>query len=123
MVMANTHLPPIRSGLAPIVTQEVFGPVLTMQPFDTEEEAAALANSTEFGIASGIQTQIIARAHRVAGKRRAGIVWVNGWALLNPTVPFGGVKNSGWGMEFGAEPLSSYTTTESVVISVLGGES
>ncbi|MDQ0679988.1 acyl-CoA reductase-like NAD-dependent aldehyde dehydrogenase [Arthrobacter pascens] len=98
------------------VQEEIFGPVLTVQPFDTEEEAIELANSTEYGLASGIQTSSISRAHRVSSKLDAGIVWVNSWALLDPAVPFGGVKNSGWGREYGPEALESYTRTKSVVI-------
>ncbi|RFA09097.1 betaine-aldehyde dehydrogenase [Subtercola boreus] len=99
------------------VQEEIFGPVLTVQPFDTEEEAIRLANSTAFGLAAGLQTGSIARAHRVAAQLEAGIVWVNAWALLDPAIPFGGVKDSGWGREYGPESLHSYTRTKSVVIS------
>jgi len=102
----------------PAVQEEVFGPVLTVQPFDTEEEAIALANSTIYGLASGIQTTNLAKAHRVAARLDAGIVWVNGWALLDPSVPFGGVKKSGWGREYGPEALASYQRTKSIVLSL-----
>jgi acyl-CoA reductase-like NAD-dependent aldehyde dehydrogenase len=102
---------------AEAVQEELFGPVLTVQPFDTEEEAIALANSTRYGLAAGIQTTSIARAHRVAAKLEAGIVWVNGWGLLDPSVPFGGVKSSGSGRENGPEALLSYTRTKSVIMS------
>lgn len=98
------------------VQEEIFGPVLTVQPFDTEEEAITLANSTPYGLAAGIQTGNIGRAHRVAERLDAGIVWVNSWALLDPAVPFGGVKASGWGRENGPESLQSYTRTKSIVI-------
>jgi acyl-CoA reductase-like NAD-dependent aldehyde dehydrogenase len=111
--------PTVIAGLgndAAAVQEEIFGPVLTVQPFDTEEEAIELANSTEYGLASGVQTSSISRAHRVSGKLDAGIVWVNTWALLDPAVPFGGVKNSGWGREYGPESLESYTRTKSVII-------
>jgi acyl-CoA reductase-like NAD-dependent aldehyde dehydrogenase len=111
--------PTVIAGLgndAAAVQEEIFGPVLTVQPFDTEEEAIELANSTEYGLASGVQTSSISRAHRVSSKLDAGIVWVNSWALLDPAVPFGGVKNSGWGREYGPEALESYTRTKSVVI-------
>jgi acyl-CoA reductase-like NAD-dependent aldehyde dehydrogenase len=113
------YQPTVIAGLgndAAAVQEEIFGPVLTVQPFETEEEAIELANSTEYGLASGIQTSSISRAHRVSSKLDAGIVWVNSWALLDPAVPFGGVKNSGWGREYGPEALESYTRTKSVVI-------
>jgi len=101
-----------------VVQEEIFGPVLTVQPFDTEDEAIALANSTEYGLASGLQTVDVARAHRVAARLQAGIVWVNDWAMLDPAVPFGGVKNSGFGREYGPEALHSYSKVKSVVISL-----
>ena len=101
------------------VATEVFGPVLTVQPFDTEEEAIQMANGTPYGLAAGLQTTNIARAHRVSAALDAGIVWVNSWALLDPAIPFGGVKASGWGREYGPEALESYTRTKSVVISTL----
>ncbi|WP_413768904.1 aldehyde dehydrogenase family protein [Rhodococcus pyridinivorans] len=101
-----------------VVQEEIFGPVLTVQPFDTEDGAIALANGTEYGLAAGLQTGNVARAHRVAAKLQAGIVWVNDWAMLDPAVPFGGVKNSGFGREYGPEALESYTKVKSVVISL-----
>lgn len=113
------YRPTVIAGLgndAAAVQEEVFGPVLTVQPFDTEEEAIRLANSTAYGLASGVQTSSISRAHRVSAQLDAGIVWVNAWALLDPAVPFGGVKNSGWGREYGPESLESYCRTKSVVI-------
>jgi acyl-CoA reductase-like NAD-dependent aldehyde dehydrogenase len=113
------YQPTVIAGLgneAAAVQEEVFGPVLTVQPFDTEEEAIQLANSTPYGLASGVQTSSISRAHRVSGQLEAGIVWVNAWALLDPAVPFGGVKSSGWGREYGPESLESYCRTKSVVI-------
>lgn len=103
---------------AAAVQEEIFGPVLTVQAFDTEAEAIELANSTEYGLAAGLQTTNISRAHRVAAALEAGIVWVNGWGLLDPAVPFGGVKSSGWGREYGPESLESYTRTKSVVIAL-----
>ncbi|MFC5665239.1 aldehyde dehydrogenase family protein [Kitasatospora misakiensis] len=106
------------SNDSPVVQEEIFGPVLTVQPFDTEDEAVELANSTRYGLASGIQTTDLARAHRVADRLQAGIVWVNDWAMLDPAVPFGGVKDSGFGREYGPEALASYTKAKSVVISM-----
>ncbi|MDX3311645.1 aldehyde dehydrogenase family protein [Streptomyces sp. NPDC054884] len=101
-----------------LVQEEIFGPVLTVQPFDDEDEAVALANSTPYGLASGVQTGNLARAHRVADRLQAGIVWVNDWAMLDPAVPFGGVKDSGFGREYGPEALESYTRVKSVVVSL-----
>jgi len=101
-----------------VIQEEIFGPVLTVQPFDTEQEAVAMANSTPYGLAAGLQTTNLARAHRVADQLEAGIVWVNDWALLDPAVPFGGVKDSGFGREYGPEALAAYTRTKSVVISL-----
>jgi acyl-CoA reductase-like NAD-dependent aldehyde dehydrogenase len=101
-----------------VVQDEIFGPVLTVQPFDSEDEAVALANSTPYGLASGVQTGNLARAHRVADRLQAGIVWVNDWAMLDPAVPFGGVKDSGFGREYGPEALAAYTKVKSVVVSL-----
>ncbi|MEU9052060.1 aldehyde dehydrogenase family protein [Streptomyces sp. NPDC048384] len=101
-----------------VIQEEIFGPVLTVQAFDSEDEAVELANSTPYGLASGVQTGNLARAHRVADRLQAGIVWVNDWAMLDPAVPFGGVKDSGFGREYGTEALDAYTTTKSVVVSL-----
>ncbi|WSQ07295.1 aldehyde dehydrogenase family protein [Streptomyces sp. NBC_01231] len=101
-----------------VVQEEVFGPVLTVQPFDSEEEAVTLANSTPYGLASGVQTSNLARAHRVAERLQAGIVWINDWAMLDPAVPFGGVKDSGFGREYGPEAFAAYTKVKSVVVSL-----
>ena len=98
------------------VQEEIFGPVLTVQPFDTEDDAVRLANGTAYGLAAGLQTTNIARAHRVADRLRAGIVWVNGWALLDAAMPFGGVHQSGYGREGGPEGLDEYLQTKSVLI-------
>jgi phenylacetaldehyde dehydrogenase len=115
------YAPTVIAGLpndSRVVQEEIFGPVLTVQPFDTEDEAVALANSTAYGLASGIQTRDLARAHRVAARLDAGIVWVNDWAMLDPAMPFGGVKDSGHGREYGPEALGAYTRTKSVLISL-----
>ncbi|BEL04233.1 aldehyde dehydrogenase family protein [Actinoplanes sichuanensis] len=115
------HQPTVIAGLpdsSPVVQEEIFGPVLTVQAFDTEDEAIALANGTPYGLAAGVQTRDIARAHRVAARLDAGIVWVNDWAMLDPAMPFGGVKASGFGREYGPEGLEPYTRTKSVLISL-----
>jgi len=103
---------------AEAVVNEIFGPVLTVQPFDTEDEAVALANGTAYGLASGIQTRDLAKAHRVASRLQAGITWINGWALMDPSVPFGGVKASGWGREGGPEAMESYQRSHSIVFNL-----
>ncbi len=115
------YLPTVVTGVANnsrIVQEEVFGPVLTVQTFRDEAEAIVLSNSTPYGLAAGLHTTNIARAHRVAAQLEAGIVWVNDWAMLDPAVPFGGVKSSGYGRENGHEALDEYTRTKSVVISL-----
>ncbi|WP_086847700.1 aldehyde dehydrogenase family protein [Amycolatopsis kentuckyensis] len=101
-----------------VIQEEIFGPVLTVQRFTSEDEAVALANGTPYGLAAGLQTTNLARAHRVAARLQAGIVWVNDWAMLDPAIPFGGVKDSGFGREYGPESLDAYTRTKSVVISL-----
>jgi len=101
---------------ARVVQEEIFGPVLTVQPFDTEDEAVALANSTVYGLAAGLHTRDVARAHRVAARLRAGIVWVNSWAVLDSALPFGGYGQSGHGREHGPEALDEYLQTKSVFI-------
>lgn len=99
----------------PVVAQEVFGPVVTIQPFDTEDEAIQRANASEYGLAAGIQTGDVRRAHRVSKSIQAGLVWVNTYGLLDPVMPFGGVKKSGYGRERGIEGLEAYTQIKSVV--------
>ncbi|MGW5665610.1 aldehyde dehydrogenase family protein [Streptomyces sp. NPDC003758] len=115
------YKPTVITGLSNdsrVVQEEIFGPVLTVQPFDSEDEAVALANSTPYGLASGVQTTNLARAHRVAGRLQAGIVWINDWAMLDPALPFGGVKDSGFGREYGPEALAAYTKVKSVLVSL-----
>ena len=85
---------------------------------DTEDDAVSLANGTGYGLAAGLQTSDVARAHRVADRLRAGIVWVNGWAMLDAAMPYGGVNQSGYGREGGSEGLNEYLQTKSVLISM-----
>jgi len=96
--------------------EEIFGPVVTIQPFETEEEALELANQTEFGLAATIWTQDISKAHRVAEKIDAGIVWVNCWMKRDLRTPFGGMKNSGLGREGGLEALRFFTEAKNVCV-------
>ncbi len=95
---------------------EIFGPVVTLQTFETEEEALALANASNYGLASTIWTQDIARANRVALKINTGIVWINCWLLRDLRTPFGGMKNSGVGREGGWEALRFFTETKNVCV-------
>lgn len=96
--------------------EEIFGPVVTIMPFDTEEEALALANGTVYGLASTVWTNNLTQAHRMATKIHAGIVWVNCWLLRDLRTPFGGVKASGVGREGGFEALDFFTEPKNVCI-------
>ncbi|SCM66243.1 aldehyde dehydrogenase [Donghicola eburneus] len=95
---------------------EMFGPVMSLLPFDTEEEAVALANDSDFGLGSGIFTQNLARAHRVSARIRSGICWVNTYRAISPIAPFGGFNQSGYGREAGIEAIHDYTRTKTVWI-------
>lgn len=99
-----------------IAQEEIFGPVLVVTPFDTEEEAIALANDSEYGLAAGLQTENIARAHRVSHALEAGMIWVNTWGEFDSSLPFGGYKASGMGREHGIEVMESYTQHKSVYV-------
>jgi acyl-CoA reductase-like NAD-dependent aldehyde dehydrogenase len=111
------YAPTIVDGLAPdaaLAREEVFGPVLAVLPFDTEEEAVALANATPYGLAGAVWTNDVGRAHRVAGAVRAGTFWVNSYKTINVASPFGGFGRSGFGRSSGREALAAYTQTKSV---------
>ena len=96
--------------------EEIFGPVVTITPFDTEEEALMMANSTEYGLAGTIWTSNLKRAHRVADELQSGIVWVNAWLVRDLRTPFGGVKASGVGREGGWEALRFFTEAKNIFI-------
>lgn len=96
--------------------EEIFGPVVTLTPFDTEEEVLALANGTSYGLASTIWTTNLQVAHRMAAGIHAGIIWVNCWLLRDLRTPFGGVKHSGVGREGGFEALRFFTEPKNVCI-------
>ena len=99
---------------------EMFGPVMSLLPFDTEDEAIALANDTPYGLASGIFTRDVARAHRVSSRLRAGICWINTYRAISPIAPFGGFNQSGYGREAGIEAVLDYTRTKTVWINTSG---
>lgn len=96
--------------------EEIFGPVVTIMPFDTEEEAIALANATQYGLAATLWTQNLQRAHRVASQIQSGIIWVNCWLLRDLRTPFGGMKQSGVGREGGLEALHFFTEPKNICI-------
>ena len=97
-----------------IAQEEIFGPVMSLMPFDDEAEAYALANDVEFGLAAGVWTQSLDRAHRATRALHAGTVWVNAFQLADAGVPYGGVKQSGYGRVLGAEGLDDFLVTKSV---------
>jgi phenylacetaldehyde dehydrogenase len=98
-----------------IQTDEIFGPVVTAIPFDTEEEVVAAANNTVYGLAAGVWSKDLGTAHRVGSKLRAGTVWLNTWHADDVTLPRGGFKQSGWGRELGSFGLDDYTELKTVI--------
>lgn len=115
--------PTVIAGLGPdcrVNQEEIFGPVVTVMPFDDEAEAVALANGTPYGLAATLWTESLGRAHRVAERLEAGTVWVNCWMLRDLRVPFGGMKSSGVGREGGEEALRFFTEPKNVCIEVPG---
>ena len=115
--------PTVFAGVTPtmrIAQEEIFGPVAAIIPFDDEEEAIAIANGTPYGLTAGLWTRDIGRAHRVANRIEAGMVWVNTYRYIRWSTPYGGVKASGWGRENGIEALDSYLETKTTIISTTG---
>jgi aminomuconate-semialdehyde/2-hydroxymuconate-6-semialdehyde dehydrogenase len=111
--------PTVIEGLGPACRtnqEEIFGPVVTLQAFDDEEHAVALANSTPYGLAAMLWTRDLQRSHRVARALRTGIVWVNCWMVRDLRTPFGGVKQSGVGREGGVDALRFFTEAKNVCI-------
>jgi aminomuconate-semialdehyde/2-hydroxymuconate-6-semialdehyde dehydrogenase len=111
--------PTVIEGLGPACRtnqEEIFGPVVTLQAFDSEAEAIALANDSAYGLSATIWTQDITRGHRLAAQMASGIVWVNCWLLRDLRTPFGGVKNSGVGREGGWEAIRFFTEAKNVCI-------
>jgi len=99
-----------------IAQEEVFGPLLAVIPFDTEEDAISIGNDVDFGLAAGVWTQDIGRAVRMSEKLRVGTVWVNTYRAVSFTSPFGGYKRSGIGRESGLEAIKQYMQVKSVWI-------
>jgi phenylacetaldehyde dehydrogenase len=97
-----------------VVREEIFGPVVTASPFNSLDEIAAKANDTVYGLAAGIWTRDIKKAHALAAKIKAGTVWINCYNVFDAALPFGGYKQSGWGREMGHEVLKNYTEVKSV---------
>ena len=96
--------------------EEIFGPVVTVIPFDTEEEVLGYANSTTYGLSATIWTENLKRAHRVAAGVKSGIIWVNCWLFRDLRTPFGGMKQSGVGREGGWEALRFFTEAKNVCV-------
>lgn len=101
-----------------VAREEVFGPVVTVHRFRTDERALELANSVEYGLGGGLWTRDLSRAHRVARELRTGMVWVNAYKRVNPGSPFGGVGRSGYGREMGFEAMHEYTEAKAVWVNV-----
>ena len=99
-----------------VAREEIFGPVATVMPFATLEEAIDLANDTEYGLSAGVWTRDLQKAHVVARRVRAGTVWVNSYNQIRPEAPFGGFKASGWGRENGYEAADFYTEVKHVYV-------
>jgi aminomuconate-semialdehyde/2-hydroxymuconate-6-semialdehyde dehydrogenase len=113
--------PTVIEGLPPNCRtnqEEIFGPVVTLTPFDAEEEVLQYADSTRYGLAAILWTNDLSRAHRIAARIHSGIVWVNCWMLRDLRTPFGGMKDSGVGREGGLEALRFFTEAKNVCISV-----
>ncbi len=110
-------LPTVLTGVRPdmrIAREEVFGPVLSVFEFDTEEEAIRLANDTRYGLAAGIWTRDVRRANRVALRVRAGSIWINAYRTVGPYAPFGGFRHSGIGRENGSVGLAEFQETKTI---------
>ncbi|WP_027155735.1 aldehyde dehydrogenase family protein [Mesorhizobium sp. WSM2561] len=121
LAAGNFVAPTVFAGVSDdmrIAREEIFGPVISALPFDTLDEAVERANNTPYGLAAGVFTRNVATAHQLSRKIRAGSVWVNTYHTIDPAVPFGGYKMSGYGREGGAEHLDEYLNTKGVFIKI-----
>ena len=113
--------PTIIEGLSSdcdINQEEIFGPVVSLIPFKTEEEVVEMANSTKYGLSASIFTKNISKAHRVAANIDSGVVWINTWLLRDLRIPFGGMKQSGVGREGGFKSLQFFTEPKNVCVKI-----
>ncbi|RWP67439.1 aldehyde dehydrogenase family protein [Mesorhizobium sp.] len=121
LAAGNFVAPTVFAGVSDdmrIAREEIFGPVVSALPFDTLDEAVERANNTPYGLAAGVFTRNVATAHQLSRKIRAGSVWVNTYHAIDPAVPFGGYKMSGYGREGGGEHLDEYLNTKGVFIKI-----
>jgi acyl-CoA reductase-like NAD-dependent aldehyde dehydrogenase len=106
-----------------IAREEIFGPVAAVMPFDGDEDAIAQANATRYGLAAGVWTRDVARAHRMAEEIEAGVVWINTYNQYDSASPFGGYKQSGFGRDLGwGAALEKYTQVKSVWVALERGQ-